>query len=166
MSLLKLACVVAYAVATLFGVDASFLPDKPASGPSCTTPINGFKGTCISRSACTGATFNGVCSGGNVCCVAETTSVDDSTTYVTYETFKASFTAISATRAQALYPYFNDAMARLLWDKPSDNVQCQRLATFIAQMVSWLPFFFSVLFLCCSCPSFFLSFTPHQPDNV
>lgn len=113
----------------------TFLPPPPDTSEnygSCTTPINGFSGSCIDRSKCSGGTFNGLCPGSSsiLCCVTETrsTSAVPSNPILSSSQFQSLFTNVSPTRASALYPYFIASLS-----VASINT-CLRLAAFAAQV--------------------------------
>jgi len=117
----------------------NFLPEKPDTSKSlasCTTPFNNFKGECISTSECTGATFNGLCPGSSSikCCVAETRPANPTQELVSFKAFRNLFNGISETRAEAFWPYFNEAMDQILRDNPSSTEKCHRVAAFVAQI--------------------------------
>jgi len=109
-------------------------PDTSGNQGTCSSPYNGFKGHCISTSACTGATFNGLCPGSSKCCVPETTRANPKREYVSQSTFNTLFQGISTTRAAALRPYFNEALDSILSDNPSSTTRCHRIAAFAAQI--------------------------------
>ena len=105
-------------------------PDTSKSQGACTTPVNRYNGQCIAKSACTGATFNGLCPGSSVCCAPETSAPTScaAAPLVSLAAFKSMFNSISATRADALYPYFLSAMAY------AEINTCRRAAAFMAQI--------------------------------
>ena len=105
-------------------------PDFSINNVACTTPVNRYGGQCIAKSACTGATFNGLCPGSSVCCVPETRSPTScaAAPLVSLKAFKLMFNRISETRAEALYPYFLSAMAY------AEINTCRRAAAFMAQI--------------------------------
>eukprot|EP00511_Aplanochytrium_stocchinoi_P010129 CAMPEP_0204862566 /NCGR_PEP_ID=MMETSP1348-20121228/2634_1 /ASSEMBLY_ACC=CAM_ASM_000700 /TAXON_ID=215587 /ORGANISM="Aplanochytrium stocchinoi, Strain GSBS06" /LENGTH=401 /DNA_ID=CAMNT_0052012587 /DNA_START=46 /DNA_END=1252 /DNA_ORIENTATION=- len=120
-----------------------FLPNIPstsASLGSCKTRYQEYTGVCIPVSDCTGATFNGLCPGSSSikCCVTETETVKDITdvigTSLSQAEFEQQFEGISSTRAAALRPYFNFGIAEILVDAATEQIQCYRLAGFIAQI--------------------------------
>lgn len=127
------------------------LPNEPSSSGSigsCTSLQDGFRGICVQVTACTGATFNDVCGGSSSykCCVAETEEVVDilkdpvlsrevdHLDLLDYNTFRSLFNGISSTRAAALYPYYNYALAEVLLDSSSRSESCYRSAGFAAQV--------------------------------
>eukprot|EP00172_Hildenbrandia_rubra_P003308 Plantae.Rhodophyta-Hildenbrandia_rubra.ctg512.p1 GENE.Plantae.Rhodophyta-Hildenbrandia_rubra.ctg512~~Plantae.Rhodophyta-Hildenbrandia_rubra.ctg512.p1 ORF type:complete len:374 (+),score=32.72 Plantae.Rhodophyta-Hildenbrandia_rubra.ctg512:1019-2140(+) len=112
----------------------TFLPKAPdTSGTlgTCTTPQDGLMGQCIDRAECTGGTFNDLCSGNSdiLCCVSETISTDTppSNPAVSLALFRSMYDNISLKRAEALWPYFLEALDF------ADVNTCERIAAFIAQ---------------------------------
>eukprot|EP01013_Petalomonas_cantuscygni_P020418 TRINITY_DN3879_c1_g1_i1.p1 TRINITY_DN3879_c1_g1~~TRINITY_DN3879_c1_g1_i1.p1 ORF type:complete len:712 (-),score=141.57 TRINITY_DN3879_c1_g1_i1:285-2420(-) len=108
----------------------SYLPPTPAgSGVSCTTPVDGFRGTCLPVTSCTGATFNGLCPGSAKCCVAEKRPVVTPTEpRVSLATFRSLFQGVSAVRAAAMHPYFEAVLEQ------REITTCTRIAAFVAQV--------------------------------
>jgi putative chitinase len=106
-------------------------PDTTQNSGTCTTAYQQFAGHCINVAKCTGGTFKGLCSGSSstMCCVAETNGTPVQTPpQMTLATFKTVFEGISATRAEALYPYFLTALT----DGPLSS--CHEIAAFVAQI--------------------------------
>ena len=67
---------------------------NPTNG--CTTPINGLKGTCMDVGQCRGATFNGLCDGGNniKCCVNDPIQARPKREWLSSNQFRAAFESL------------------------------------------------------------------------
>lgn len=86
---------------------------------------------------CRGATFNGLCDGGNniKCCVNDPIQARPKREWLSSNQFRAAFESLAATRASAMRPHFNAAIDAISDGSTSfTNAMCYRVAAFVAQV--------------------------------
>lgn len=86
---------------------------------------------------CRGATFNGLCNGGNNirCCVNDPIQAQPKREWLNSNQFRSAFESLAATRASAMRPHFNAAIDAISGGSTSfTNAMCYRVAAFVAQV--------------------------------
>lgn len=100
----------------------------------CTTNTNKFTGLCVAPSTCDGGIYNNLCANSPKCCVDDVQNPPFLYwRYVYVSELMAMFPTLSNVRAEALAPWFNVAIGKLMDDKKG-MTKCEIIAAFAAQV--------------------------------